>query len=246
MDNFHEAVRWVHILLGFLGLATFWLPVFMRKGGRHHIFFGRIFLYCGYVVLISAMIGVALSVLELQQRGIGIADRPETYAFLFFLAYLALVTLTMIRHAVGVLRTKKNPKALRTPVNVGSAWASIAASAAIVGYALVVSPENRILLFALSPIGVGNGIGILRYLTQPPRSPKQWMYEHLGGMLGAGIAFHTAFAVFGSGRIFDLDLTGWVQVVPWVLPAAIGIPATAIWTRHYRAKFGEIPKPSPA
>ena len=246
MDTVHDAVRWLHVTLGFLGLAAFWLPVFMRKGGRRHIFFGRVFLYCGYVVLVSAMIGVALNVIELQQRRIGLTEQPDTYGFLFFLGYLALVTLIMIRHAVGVLRTKKNPKALATPVNISSAWISIAASAMIVGYALIVNPGNRILLFALSPIGIGSGIGILRYLTQPPRSPRQWMYEHLGGMLGAGIAFHTAFAVFGSGQMFELALAGWVRIVPWVLPAAIGIPAIAIWTRYYRKKFGELLRPSSA
>ena len=59
-------------------------------------------------------------------------------------------------------------------------------------------------------------------------------------MIGAGIAFHTAFAVFGSSRLFDIGLTGWIAVIPWVLPAAIGIPATILWTRHYRRKFGEL------
>ena len=97
-----------------------------------------------------------------------------------------------------------------------------------------------ILLFALSPIGIGAGSGNLRYMNTPPSSPRGWMYEHLGAMLGAGIAFHTAFAVFGSTRLFDIGLTGWIAIIPWVLPAAIGIPATVIWTRHYRRKFGEL------
>ncbi len=71
-------------------------------------------------------------------------------------------------------------------------------------------------------------------------SPRGWMYEHLGAMLGAGIAFHTAFAVFGASRLFDIGLTGWVSVIPWVLPAAVGIPATIIWTRSYRRRYGEL------
>lgn len=246
MNTFHEGIRWLHVIPGFLGLAAFWLPVFLKKGGKNHILFGKVFLYCAYVVLVSAMVGVGLNIIELQERGVGIGDRPELYGFIFFLGYLALVTLIMVRHAVGVLRTKRDPAALATRVNVVSGWVSIAASVAIIAFAIIFDPANKILLFALSPIGIGNGIGILRYLMTPPRSPRQWMYEHLGGMLGAGIAFHTAFAVFGSGRIFDLNLTGWVQVVPWVLPAAIGIPAIAIWTRYYRKKFGEIPAVSAA
>lgn len=46
-------------------------------------------------------------------------------------------------------------------------------------------------------------------------------------------------AVFGSTRLFDIGLTGWVAIIPWVAPAAIGIPAIFIWTRQYRLKFGD-------
>lgn len=33
-------------------------------------------------------------------------------------------------------------------------------------------------------------------------------------------------------------------MLPWILPAAIGIPATFLWQRHYRRKFGELPPAS--
>ena len=83
---------------------------------------------------------------------------------------------------------------------------------------------------------------MLQYMSGKTRtSPRAWLYEHLGSMLGAGIAFHTAFAVFGSAQLFDLGLSGWTAVVPWVAPAAIGIPAIFLWTRHYRRKFGDLP-----
>jgi hypothetical protein len=41
-------------------------------------------------------------------------------------------------------------------------------------------------------------------------------------------------------------LTGWISVVPWVLPTVIGIPASEIWTRYYRRKFGDLPPPAEA
>ena len=58
-------------------------------------------------------------------------------------------------------------------------------------------------------------------------------------MLGGGIAFHTAFAVFGGARLFDLGLEGGLAVIPWVLPALIGVPAIAIWVRHYKKEFAK-------
>ena len=64
-------------------------------------------------------------------------------------------------------------------------------------------------------------------------------------LLGDGARYiHVLFgtiglAVFGSTRLFDIGLTGWIAIIPWIAPAAIGIPAIVIWTRHYRLKFRE-------
>ena len=175
------------------------------------------------------------------QLCVTLADAPSAYAFLFFLGYLAFVTFVILRHALGVLEHKQDPSTQATSVNLWLARASIGASIALVVFALWLRPPNMIILLALSPIGIGTGSGILRYLTGKVASPKQWLYEHLGGMIGAGIAFHTAFAVVGFGRLFDYRPEGWLGVLPWVLPAAIGIPATVLLTRYYQRQFGEQP-----
>ena len=67
--------------------------------------------------------------------------------------------------------------------------------------------------------------------------------------LGAGIAFHTAFIVFGARQWFGLQLFGGplLGLLPWVLPSAIGIPTISIWIRSYRRRFGEVhPRTAPA
>lgn len=235
-----EIARLIHITFGFIGLAAFWIPVFAKKGAVNHVRFGKIFVRSAYVVLAAATVALGLRLASLYGAGVGPADEPALFAFIVFLAYLIFVTFVTIRHGMGVLRHKRDPAALYTRLNTFLAYASVVASASIVGYAILMSPPNSILLFALSPIGFGVGFGNLRYMKGPAPSPRSWLYEHLGAMLGAGIAFHTAFAVFGASRLFDIGLTGWVSVIPWVLPAAIGIPATVIWTRRYRRKFGEL------
>ncbi len=240
MSYLAEIARFVHIAFGFAGLAAFWVPVFAKKGAVNHVRFGKIFVNCAYVVLAMAAIALALRFVSLHRAGIGPADEPTLFAFLVFLSYLTFVTFVMVRHGMGVLRHKRDPAALRTPLNQALAYASIAASASLIAYALILSPPNAILLYALSPIGFGVGSGNLRYMKGAAPSPRGWLYEHLGAMLGAGIAFHTAFAVFGASRLFDIGLTGWVSVIPWVLPAAVGIPATIIWTRSYRRRYGEL------
>lgn len=240
MDLIGEGARYVHVIFGFAGLAAYWIPIFAKKGAVNHVRFGKVYVWCAYIVLAGAAVALSGRFLDLYQRGIGPADRPTLFAFLIFLSYLTLVTFVTIRHGMQVLRHKRDSAALRTPFNMGLAYASIVASISIILYAVVMSPPNALLLYALSPIGIAGGSGNLRYMTSPPASPRVWMYEHMGAMLGGGIAFHTAFAVFGAGQLFDIGLTGWVAVIPWVLPAAIGIPASFIWIRHYQRKFGEL------
>lgn len=240
MDFFGEIARFIHVAFGAIGLAAFWIPVFARKGAVNHVRFGKVFVWSAYIVLGAAAIALLARLVNLSIRNIGPADDPMLFAFIVFLGYLTFVTFVIVRHGMQVLRHKRDPAALRTTLNFALSWASIAASAAIILYALMLSPPNRILLFALSPIGISSGIGMLRYINSERPSKRGWMYEHLGAMLGSGIAFHTAFAVFGSTRLFDIGLTGWIAIIPWVAPTLIGIPAITIWTRHYRRQFGEM------
>lgn len=235
-----ESARFVHVLFGAIGLMAFWIPIFAKKGAVNHVRYGKIFVWSAYVVLGFAAIALLARITDLAARGVGPADEPALFAFIVFLGYLTFVTFVIVRHGVAVLRHKGNPAALRTSLNMVLAYGALIASLGIVLYALLISPPNKILLFALSPIGFGTGMGNLRYMNSAAPSRRGWMYEHLGAMLGAGIAFHTAFAVFGSTRLFDIGLSGWVAVIPWIAPAVIGIPAITLWTRHYRRKFGEL------
>jgi len=86
-------------------------------------------------------------------------------------------------------------------------------------------------------------LGVMRGRRFDPgqwRSGQHWKIEHLDAMIGCGIAFHTAFAVFGMNRFAAFDLPGVWQVVPWILPAAIGIPATSLLARHYRRRAAAV------
>ncbi len=229
----------IHVTAGFIGLAAFWVPIFTRKGGHYHRLLGKVFKYCAYLVLAAAGAAVIVRLLNLISSGATPADQPVGYAFLLFLGYLSWVTFVILRHGLLVLSNKPSLQAMDTTMNRTLAILSIAASALLIIYAVYFSPPIKIILLALSPIGVLSGIGILNAIRGRVKLNKAWMYEHLGAMIGCGIAFHTAFAVFGFSRIFDVSLPGNWQVLPWVLPSIIGIPATIIWTRVYKRKFGE-------
>jgi hypothetical protein len=216
----------IHVLAGIIGFAAFWTPAIARKGGDTHVRFGRIFYNAACVVVVT---GLAMAVI------IAIAPppgRPRVLAA--FLGYLLLITFAPVHHGVRVLETRQEPERLRTRFHTLLNGAAIVAAAGMV--ALAVAARQPVFA-ALSPIGVLVGVGNLRYARRAQTSHMAWWYEHMRAMLAGGIAFHTAFLVIGAGRFVGPHLTGWTAVVPWVLPAAIGIPATRIWVGYYRRRF---------
>ncbi len=232
-----NALILVHVATGFVGLAAFWFPVFARKGGRTHVRAGRVYVYCAYVVTLSAVTAAAGRIVSYQVQGIRLADEPDLYGIFLFLGYLGLVTFATVRQGIRVLATRRAPETLRTPGHEALGWASMASSAAIIAFALAMWSDVSPILLGLSPIGLFTGRNMLRLMRNPGARRMSWFYSHLGSMLGGGIAFHTAFIVFGVQRLWAYELAGPLAVVPWILPTIVGLPAIAIWTRHYRRRF---------
>ena len=73
-----------------------------------------------------------------------------------------------------------------------------------------------------------------------------WWYEHLGSMVGTGIAGYTAFLVFGGSRLFPSVARSQMYTLFWVLPSIIGVPAIFATVGYYRRKFHETGRSSAA
>ena len=232
-----DVLVWTHVATGFVGLAAFWVPVVARKGGRAHVRAGRVFTYSTYVVTLSAVTASAGRIVSYQIQGIGFADRPDLYGIALFLGYLGMVTFATVRQAIRVVDTRRTPEMLGTPFHEALGWASIAGSVTVIAFALGVWSDISPILLGLSPIGLFTGRNMLRMMRTPGLERMGWFYSHMGSMLGGGIAFHTAFLVFGAQRLWAYELAGPLAVVPWLLPTVIGIPAIVVWTGYYRRKF---------
>jgi hypothetical protein len=222
-----------HVAAGFIGLAAFWVPVFTRKGGVAHRRFGQVFAWCAYIVTLSAVTTCIGRVMQYQRAGVSVTAHPDQYVLAAFLGYLGITTFASVHHAVQVVRTRSAPERIRTTSHYALAWTSIAASVAIVALAFVVKNEASIVLFALSPIGVVVGTDIRRFLARAGSDRMAWLFGHMRAMIGGGIAFHTAFAVFGSQRLFSYSLRGPLAILPWILPTLIGTPAMFLAQRYY-------------
>jgi hypothetical protein len=154
--------------------------------------------------------------------------------FAAFLAYLAGVTLVLGWQGVWALRTRRDPRSLRTPFHV-----ALNVLVGLSGLAILALGIRRgsAPLVGLSPIGPFVALGNLRYILRGPRSRMDWWYEHLGSMLGTGIAAYTAFLVFGGSRLFPTISRSQYYAVLWVLPSILGVPAIFLTVAYYRRKF---------
>lgn len=154
------------------------------------------------------------------------------------LLYLAAITFGAAFTGLRAVRMKRawggHRKAFELFVH-GSSFL-LAILVLIVGWYL-----DSVLMMGLSAIGLLRSPGTIRRILVVPNQGQEWKYQHMSSMLGAGIAAHTAFLVFGSSRFVDSSLSNSVWV--WLAPTLIGVPVTMIWIRYLRRK--EAPKRYP-
>ena len=227
-----------HVAAGFIGLAAFWVPLFARKGGRAHVLSGRVYEYCAYIVTASALTACVSRIGAALAAGTTVDESPGTYGFPLFLGYLGLATFSTVRHAVRVVQTRKDPATLRRPFHLWVVgWAPGLSSVGLVAFALIFWSGMSPLMLALAPIGVVISWATLVVVHDPRGAHMRWFYSHLGSMLAGGIAFHTAFIVFGFQQIFPYEMEGSLGLLPWVVPTLLGLPAIVLWNRYYRRRF---------
>jgi hypothetical protein len=243
MAELFQDLRWTHIAAGSLALIAFWIPVAASKGGRLHVRVGWFYAICMAIVVATAltMSGLAFAA-PLRVRHLArVLSADEAAQFIrasremaFFLAYLGAVTLAAGWQGISVLRTRRDPKALRTPF----AWGlnTVVILAALGSLALGIYERSGILM-AMSVVGFLVGGGNLSYLLRGPASRMDWWYQHLSSMIGTGIAGYTAFIVFGGRHLLAPLVQPQYYIVFWILPTVLGSPAIALTIAYYKRKF---------
>jgi hypothetical protein len=260
MVEIFKSLRFLHIIAGAITILLFFIPLIARKGGRLHVRVGWVYASAMAFIVISAftLSGIVFPdplyirkfapVITEARRLHPVTPAEIAYYELsqkvgaVFTAYLAAVTLASLWHGISAVRTKRNPAAMRNPLNIG--WNILAIAWGVVLLVLGIRYHSPVLL-GVSPLGAVVGIPNLRYILRGPQTRMGWWYEHLSGMIGSGIAAWTAFVVIGGG-VFFRDLTRSKGVVVfWIMPSILGYPAIQMVKKYYRRKFHE-DKPAPA
>ena len=243
--EFHALLRTAHIGAGIAGLVCFWLAVAARKGSLPHRLAGGTFVAAAAVAIATALVSCVWLVADPIgfAGGVAAATVADRWWLRFFgalLGTLACYTIPPLVLMVAVVRTRANPDRLAGAPFAALARLPATAGGALVAFGLSWMAAAGVSAAALAAAAVGLlGLkatrDLVRFLARPAPTPWEWRARHVEYTLTCGIAFHTAFSVFGLSRLFPGVFAGPAQVVAWLLPAAVGLPAMGLWMRRVRA-----------
>jgi hypothetical protein len=210
-----------HVVLGTTALVTYWIAALAKKGSAPHKLAGKVYLL--------AMLGLLVPAIPLSVR----AYLNFSQTFGAFLFYLVLITFTALWQGWFASRHKRDFARYTGPGFRRLAWGNVAAGAAVLVLgAVTVNP----IFLGFSLVGLLGGRSMLRLAARGPDGPRWWMAQHLGAMLGAGVATHIAFLQLGLPRILPALSGPALMNLAWLGPlAAAGIARWYLGRRYLSA-----------
>lgn len=215
-----------HALVGTVALATFWTAAAARKCSPLHKTVGKIYLL--------AMMGVVITAIPLT---IAHALNGQWVAAAF-LGYLVVLVSHACRIAWLAVRWKRD-FARFTGTGFRISAVLVGASGAAVSIMGLVHGAWLLIIFGL--IGPVAALGARTLLRKGPSSPKWWLKEHYGAMIGNGVATHIAFLQIGLIRMVPELGNTVIQHLAWFGPLVLAFVAGYWLDRRYMR-----PRPTPA
>ncbi len=239
----HQFLFYFHVTFGSVGLVVFWLPMLSKKGTAFHKKLGKVFTYSMFVVSIS---GIIMSVLVLMDPigvrvPVTVMDTETTQLFIeqnrntaIFLLMLSLLVFTNVKHSILALNAKGNRLLLRQyshmiPVSI------LMLAGLGVGYLGISSGKTLFTIFSI--IAILSSSSLFYYIFKKQLKKREWIIEHMGNIIGTGIGAYTGFFAFGGRRFLSEVFTGQLQLIPWMLPAVVGIAASVYLSKKYRLQY---------
>ena len=214
--SLYKMVLFLHLALGVAALVSYWVAALAKKGSPPHKLAGNI-----YVLVMAALL---LPAIPLTLR----LMITRSHAFGWFLFYLLLITCTALWLGWFAVRNKRDFARYIGRAFRPLAWVNIAAGIAILGLGIA---SRQPIFIGFSVVGVLIGRGMLSLARKGPGHPRWWMEQHMGAMLGCGVATHIAFLSIGLPRLLPSMAGPLVQNVAWLGPLAVA-GAARVWLGH--------------
>lgn len=207
-----------HALIGTVALLTFWTAAFAKKGSTLHRTIGRVYLL--------AMIGVLLTALPLALS----QALKGQWVGATFLAYLVILVGHACRTAWTAIKWK-NDFARFTGTGFRVSAAILGSAGVAVTILGVVHGAWLLIIFGMiGPLGAWGARSLVR---NGPETPRWWLKEHYGAMIGNGVATHIAFLQIGLMRLVPELGSGVIQHLAWFGPLALSFVAGWWLNRRY-------------
>jgi len=219
--SLYKIVLAIHGGLGALSLITFWLAGFAKKGSPLHRAAGKIYLLAMVALLIPALPLAIRTLLYKSQLG-GV-----------FLLYLWVIVITSVWQSWRAIRDKRDWARYVGPVFRGLAWLSIGSGLIVLAVGVFLAKQSQAIFIGFSAVGLLNGYSMLKFTRQPPDSPRWWLKEHLGAMIGNGVATHIAFLSIGLPKLMPMLAGPLLQNIAWLGPLALAVVARILLGRKY-------------
>lgn len=240
MTYFHSLLFIIHIVFGSIALVLFWVPLFTKKGQLNHVKFGLFYKTSMYIVALGGFV-MSLMVIAMphtiKAEMIAQSSDPERMVgvvriFWAYLLYLSILSFTVTRHAVAVIKVKENRSALRKFSYLAPIVALLIGGPILIYFGL---SGGRVLHLVFGILGFFLACSMLRYCLKAEMGERKWVFEHIGSFIGSGIGAYTAFLAFGGRTMFEG--LGYWQLVFWIAPGVIGTIASAILCKKYGKVF---------
>ena len=214
----------LHIGAGSVALIVAPVAMIVRKGGKAHRQWGRVFFWAMFAVFVSALGLLAIS--------------PSVFLFV-----LSILSFYAVFSGVRALRRKRPERGEEaTWLDRFGAVAAILTGLSFILWGVLpllnIYANEIPASFAL--LGVAFGVLLaqmgwedLRGFGKPPRERNWWWYYHMGRMTGGYIAAATAFIVQVVGPLLPASLD-WTA---WAVPSVVGSVLVRVWIERYRRKF---------
>lgn len=211
----------LHGLLGLVALLTFWLAGLSKKGSPLHKAAGKVYLLAMAPLLVGAL-PLTIRILLYKSQTFGI-----------FLLYLLVIVTTSVWTSWRAIRDKRDWVRFTGPVYRGLSWLNLVSGFGVLVMGLFWARNSQMIFVAFSAVGLLGGFGMLRFARQAPVNPRWWMQQHLGAMIGNGVATHIAFLGIGLPKILPMLAGPALQNIAWLGPLAMAVLARIWLGRKY-------------
>lgn len=217
----YDIIAAIHATIGALALITFWTAAIARKGSPVHRKSGKIYLLAIAAVLLT---GAPLAISRFFAGQITGGT---------FLSFLLVLTATSAWTSWRAIRDQKSWRNFVGPVYQLLMWSNLLAGLAVIYVALNIARDPQVIMLVFAGLGLLLFVNMYRFARKEPTDPRWWLGQHLGSMLGNGIATHIAFLSLGLPRLMPQIAGPGLQMMAWFGPVVVSAIAGVYLTRKY-------------